>query len=138
MQDVVTDSFDADHNISGHHLENLRVIRLGDVLAIELSDHGLVEPDHLHSVDLEALLGDLRHDLTRMQVGVWLDQHEGSLPQIDLVHVLFGLLVCKLPHLVLPAVDGDLAAHVQVLLAHCLVLDPPQVHLAAPLIDELD
>ena len=73
MQHVVADSFDANHNISRHHLEDLRVVRLRDVLAVKLRDHGLVEPGHLHSVDLEALRGDLGHDLTSVQIGVWLD-----------------------------------------------------------------
>ena len=65
-----------------------------------------------------------------MKVRVGLDQHKCPLANIDLIHVLLRLHVCKLLDYILPPIYGDLVPNEKILLLDCLVPYPSEVYFA--------
>ena len=73
-----------------------------------------------------------------MEVCIGFDQDKCPLADIDLIHVLLRLHICKFFYDILTPINSDLIANEKILLLNCFVSYPSQVYFAIALIDELN
>jgi hypothetical protein len=125
------------HNhVARHVLLELLEVGAANVLCVQNLHCLLSQSEHLSAHNLETLGEDVRHNLTRLQVGIWLNQNKRFLfrQMID----LSSCLVAKLLNFVFSAVNLNLVANIEYRLVYLLISDASQVHFARLHINDLN